>query len=126
MQSKENRRAIVRGTVYDPNGAVIRDAEVVLTNEATHQSYTAETDEQGVYVITIPDTGVYPLKAKVNGFRTSETNVIAVKSGHEVKVNVMMELAVFGEFVPVQYQAPESLLLRVIRAPWKVLRKIFG
>ena len=39
----------LRGTVSDPNGAVLRGATVTIANPATGSSRTTKTDSQGVY-----------------------------------------------------------------------------
>src|SRR5579883_2333894 len=43
-------RGSLRGTVTDPQGAIIPGATVTLTNTDTNQSQTATTDNNGIYI----------------------------------------------------------------------------
>jgi hypothetical protein len=84
--------ATLRGTVKDPQGAVIRDATVTLINEATKDERKATTNGEGGYVITALNPGTYTLKVEAQGFKTLEQSGVAVEtsttSGHDVSLEV--------------------------------------
>jgi len=48
----------VSGTVTDSNGAVLPNAQVTITNEATNFARIVNTDENGYYVVTNLQAGM--------------------------------------------------------------------
>jgi len=63
--------ATLRGTVKDPQGAVLRDAVVTLVNERTKEERRTKSSEDGTYTFTAVAPGTYSLKAEATGFKTS-------------------------------------------------------
>ncbi len=63
-------RGSVRGTVYDPNRAVIRGAEIRITNQETAEIRTASSNESGEYTISSLPAGNYRLEISATGFAT--------------------------------------------------------
>lgn len=62
----------VSGTVYDPTGAVIPDAPVVVTNVATNVSIPARTNEAGRFFIPGITPGSYRLSVEFSGMKKYE------------------------------------------------------
>ena|SRR5437867_2956711 len=60
----------ILGTVSDPSGAVIPDAEATLTNTATQQSRTVKTNASGFYSAEALLAGTYDVTVKKEGFKT--------------------------------------------------------
>jgi protocatechuate 3,4-dioxygenase beta subunit len=58
----QTHRASLRGTVTDPNGAVVAGAEVRLVNTGTSETRTAESGEEGQYAISSLPPGTYRLE----------------------------------------------------------------
>ncbi len=73
--------ATLSGTVLDTNGAVIPGAEVTLTDEATHQSRTVQSNETGLYAFPSLVPGSYSLKAAAKGFSPKEITGIELHAG---------------------------------------------
>jgi hypothetical protein len=65
-------RGTIRGTVYDPNRAVIPGAEIKLTNIATNELRTAISGQDGEYSIPSLRPGSYRLETTVQGFQRSD------------------------------------------------------
>ncbi len=65
----QTHRAAVRGTTYDPNGAVITGARVTLTNVGTGESRTTTTNDDGAYGISSLVPGRYQLEVEAPGFK---------------------------------------------------------
>ncbi len=55
--------AQVRGVVKDQSGAMITDATITITNDATGISTTAHSDEHGLYILTGLRPAVYTIRA---------------------------------------------------------------
>ncbi len=60
----------ISGTVRDPSGAVVPEAAVTLTNEATGVARNQITTVAGVYAFASIPVGTYTIKAGAPGFRT--------------------------------------------------------
>lgn len=60
----------VRGTIVDPKGALVSQAEVTITNEETGFSRTVYTNDQGVYQFLEIPPKTYSLTIKASGFAT--------------------------------------------------------
>ena len=58
----------ISGTVTDPNGAVLPNARVTVTNEATNFARTVNTDDSGYYVVTNLPVGTYTILVEQTGF----------------------------------------------------------
>src|SRR5258708_38689878 len=63
-------RASVRGTVYDPNRAVVGGAEIRITNKETGESRTTTSSADGEYTLSSPQPGPYRLEIAASGFAT--------------------------------------------------------
>ncbi|HEX5887624.1 MAG TPA: carboxypeptidase-like regulatory domain-containing protein, partial [Pyrinomonadaceae bacterium] len=64
----QTHRASLRGTVYDPNGAVIQGAAVTLTNVATNEARTTTSNDKGEYTIASLPAGVYQVEVEKSPF----------------------------------------------------------
>lgn len=64
-------RGTVRGTIYDPNRAVIPNAQIRLVNRDTNEARTVETGGNGEYSISSLKPGPYQIEATAQGFLKS-------------------------------------------------------
>src|SRR5215471_19691189 len=60
--------ATLRGTVYDPQGAVITRATVTVTNPTTGFTKTVPVKSDGSYVIPVLQPGDYQITVQAPGF----------------------------------------------------------
>jgi hypothetical protein len=95
----------IRGTVTDPQGAVIQNANVTLTSERD-VPYTATTDAVGSYEFTGLPTGFYQLQVEARGFQHSVVLRIPVQQGGVTVVDVKLQVAGSSEMVEVTAEAP--------------------
>ncbi len=58
----------IQGTVLDQSGAVIPNAKVSLTNEATNLTVTTQSNASGAYIFTPIRIGTYTVTADAPGF----------------------------------------------------------
>ena len=91
----------VNGTVTDSTGAVIPDATVTATNNATAVSKQAHTSSTGSYVITDLIPGVYTIKVEREGFKTFVSNAVTVEAGTKATANATLQAGSFSESVEV-------------------------
>ncbi|HXG68830.1 MAG TPA: carboxypeptidase-like regulatory domain-containing protein, partial [Blastocatellia bacterium] len=59
----------ISGTVRDPNGAAVPDAEIVIQEERTGFSRTVKADDNGFYSAPSLPVGRYTVSAAPQGFK---------------------------------------------------------
>ncbi|HEY3103269.1 MAG TPA: alpha-2-macroglobulin family protein [Pyrinomonadaceae bacterium] len=97
----------ITGTVTDPMGAAIPGAKVTAKNLRTALEYTAETKDDGTYIVKNLPAGLYEITADAPGFsRTVITNV-PVRSSKITEVNLALEVGTVSQAVTVSAEAAE-------------------
>src|SRR5215475_1083057 len=71
----------IQGTVVDETGAVVPDAAVSATNNATGIVSRTTTSSVGSYTITDLIPGVYTVKIEKQGFSTWKSANVTVEAG---------------------------------------------
>ena len=79
------------GTITDPTGAVVPDAALTISNDATNDTFTATTSATGGYQFSLLKPGTYTLTIKKDGFKTI-TRKVNVLLGQNSTVNAEMEI----------------------------------
>lgn len=105
----------ILGTVSDPTGAIIPDAEVTVTNTATQTKRTVSTNAQGFYSFESLLAASYDVVVKKTGFQTFTAQNVKVDAGSRVQVNASLlvgteatEVQVQGEALAVETASSES------------------
>jgi hypothetical protein len=80
--------ADILGTVTDPTGAVIPNANVTLTNLGTNENRTTQTNASGDYSFTLLPVGHYSITVKAAGFQASITHDLSVEAGDRARNDV--------------------------------------
>ena len=93
--------AQLNGTVIDPSGAAVPRASVTVRNTATNNTYTATSNERGLYAVANLVPGNYELKASAPGFGNYTQTGIVLEVGQTATVNVALTVAAQGETVVV-------------------------
>ena len=95
----------ISGTVTDPTGAVIPNAEMTLTLIATGTSARGTTGPSGLYSFPNLRPGIYELKAAAPGFRDFVQRGVEVGIGQSVRADVRLELGAAIQTVEVTASA---------------------
>ncbi len=93
--------ATVRGHVKDPNGAIVRDANVTLINERTKDERKTTSNDDGIYVFTAVTPGSYTMKVESGGFKTVTHSAFDAAASSTQVLDVVMELGQPTETVTV-------------------------
>ena len=75
----QTSKGTLAGVVRDSSGAVVANATVVISNEATGESRTVHTNAEGVYRIDAINPGPYQIHIDMAGFSSVEVKHIAVQ-----------------------------------------------
>ena len=78
--------AQLTGAVQDASGAVLPEAQVTLTDEATGIMRTLHTNRQGVYVFAALVPGSYSVKAEAKGFQPKQVTGVVLHAGDSSSV----------------------------------------
>lgn len=84
----------VFGILTDPTGAVIAEAKLTLTNEATGESTEATTNDDGAYKFILLAPGSYTLTAVASGFAPVVLERLPVVSSQEQNLTLQAQAAV--------------------------------
>jgi hypothetical protein len=99
----------IQGTATDASGAVVVNANITLTNEATHVQRTTQTSGAGVFLFPAVPVGTYDLSAKAPGFKSYVQKGIVLEVGSSIAINP--KFSVGAADVEIQVQA-EGLALQ--------------
>lgn len=95
-----------QGVISDQSGAVIPDVKVTAQNVATAITYSATSNNAGLYHITNLPQGDYKLSAEKTGFATARTEVLQLHTEELKGVNLSLSLGSVQESVNVTDKAP--------------------
>ena len=93
--------ATVLGTIKDPQGHVVANSKVTLSNIATGVQQTANTDTAGDYQFFNVRIGEYTLKAESAGFKTATAKSFKVTVNARQRVDLNLEVGQVSESVEV-------------------------
>lgn len=95
----------VTGTVVDPSGAVVPNANVKLTNEATGQANEAKSNASGIFTFPSLAPGNYSLTCNAAGFSTATVPVL-LQTNQVLSVPIKLSLGGSVQTVKVTTQSP--------------------
>jgi hypothetical protein len=85
----QTHRGSLRGTIYDPNQAVIPGATVSVTSVATGEVRTTTSDRSGDYAISSLAAGVYEVDVEVSSFQ-KHSERIEILVNQEQRLNITL------------------------------------
>lgn len=91
----------LRGQVLDPQGAVVPNAKVTVTNDATGVEESTATTSAGTYIFPSLLPGHYTVKVESAGFRASLNKGVTVVSNADSENNVTLSLGSTAETLEV-------------------------
>jgi len=99
----------IAGTVTDPTGAAVPDAQITVTSVNTQAKRVIVSDGDGNYLVTNLPIGEYSLAITKTGFRTSQQAGVYISADAKVTSNITLQLGQATEVVEVQAGVIESL-----------------
>jgi Carboxypeptidase regulatory-like domain/TonB-dependent Receptor Plug Domain len=98
--------ATLSGTINDPSGAVVPNAQVAARNTATGVTRAATTDSAGFYSLPNLLPGNYEVTVTATGFSTAVQSNIELAVGAQQQLNVAMKIGETTQKVQVTEAAP--------------------
>jgi hypothetical protein len=101
----------IRGTVTDPQGAVVAKASILITDEDTGVPRTAETDAEGRFEATNLRPGSYRVEIITTSFKKYEQTHIVLRASSIARVDAKLELGALTESVTVSAEAKSDIVV---------------
>ena len=95
----------ITGTVTDPSGALIANAQIQAKNTANGQVYSAVSTETGNYSVLQMPAGTYDLSATVAGFKSYNRVGLELAAAQVMRIDISLEVGATGESVTVTAEA---------------------
>ena len=96
----------IRGKITDPQGALVPNASVTITNVGTNKEETASSDTDGGYRFSNLQPGLYNLGVTVSGFANFSQEKVVVEVGQVTTVDVPLGVSGTTATVQVTAEAP--------------------
>ena len=97
----------ITGTVMDPQGAVVPDATVTITNADTGFTRTTTTNSEGAYSVPEVEAGTYSVKVAKTGFRDYEAKNVIVHVSSTARADAKLSVGTANQEVVVEAQGVE-------------------
>lgn len=94
--------ASISGTVTDPSGAVIPNAQVTIHSLATGLDRVVSTDSAGLYAVPSLIPGDYKVQATARGFSSYTVPKVTLDVDRQVTENMRLAVSSAGETIQVQ------------------------
>lgn len=98
--------ATLSGTITDPSGAVVPQAQVTVHELSTGVDRTAASDTSGLYTIPSLQPGTYSVTVHASGFSDYKVANLTLEVAQSATENVKLGVARAGEVVQVQAAEP--------------------
>lgn len=85
-------KAQLAGTVLDPNGAAVPNADIKIRNVATGFSRELKSNEAGQYRAVALDPGTYDVTCEFQGFAPSKLSNVVLTVGSAVTVDITLSV----------------------------------
>jgi hypothetical protein len=97
----------IQGTVLDQSGAVVPNAKVSLTNEATSLTVATKSNSSGAFIFTPIRIGTYTVSAEAPGFAKTVQAHLTVSVQQQLVVNLTLKPGAVTQTVEVTGAPPE-------------------
>ncbi len=102
----QDPRGRILGRVTDSSGAVVPSVSVGALNLETGVTVTAQSNEQGNYLLLHLNPGRYRLFAEHAGFKKFERSAVEVRVGDAITIDIGLEPGAVSESVTVTAETP--------------------
>lgn len=92
----QTHNASPRGTIYDPNRAVVAGADVTLVNRDTGETRTTKSDDAGNYAFSFIPPGTYSLEVSMAGFKKEQRSV-ELNVNQEPRIDVFLTISITSD-----------------------------
>ena len=102
----QSTTGVIGGTVYDPHHAVVPNARIVASNEATGAEFIGYTDRSGNYTLTNLPPGTYSVDITGGAFTAFTATHVVVELGRRTPIDTTLEIGATANTIHVQTILP--------------------
>ena len=95
----------IQGKITDPQGAIVPNATVTVTNLGTNSVITATSDDDGGYRVTSLQPGTYMIEVSASGL-SAKVDKVVVEVGQATSINIPLSIQGEKNVVDVTAEAP--------------------
>jgi hypothetical protein len=99
-------RGTISGTVADSTGAVIKDAQVIITETSTNTVNRTRTDSAGQYVVPFLQPGTYQIVVEMASFKKDMRNGVTLQANEHPLIDITLQAGNAQETISVTEDAP--------------------
>jgi hypothetical protein len=114
----------IRGLVTDPLGAAVPAAEIVITNTATNEQRSAQTDGSGFYAFPSVLPGTYNIAVTHPGFKRAHVENRIAQVSASAQVDVQLQVGDTAESITVSAQGMELLTTTSAEVAGTIVNKL--
>jgi hypothetical protein len=96
----------IRGTITDPQGAVVPNSTVTVTNVGTNKTETVTSDENGTFRVSNLQPGTYNVNVAQSGFGNFTANNVIVEVGQVTSIDAALSVVGSSNTVEVTAETP--------------------
>src|SRR5438477_5933636 len=93
--------AALGGTVTDATGAVVPNAQVMVTNQATGVASATQTDTTGAYLFPALPIGIYRIEVSASSFQTAVISNLKLDVATTVTQNIQLKIGAAAEKIEI-------------------------
>lgn len=105
----QSNAADIQGTIKDPSGAVVANANVTARNPNTNVTRSATSNDDGLYRIINLPPGDYEITVEATGFKKAVLPKVTITVGQAAEVDVALELGELRDVVTVSNATTEMI-----------------
>ncbi len=106
IQAQSTVSGAIGGKITDPQGAVVPNATVTVTNIGTNSAVTVTTNDDGGFRVTNLQPGTYAVETTVSGFSPFKQEKVVVEVGKITNVEIPLTIGDTSATVEVTAEAP--------------------
>ena len=99
-------RGTISGTVTDATGAVVKDAQVTITETSTNTINRTETDSASQYVVPFLQPGTYQIVVEMASFKKDVRNGVTLQANEHPLIDMTLQAGNAQETISVTEDAP--------------------
>jgi hypothetical protein len=102
----QDRTGSITGTVHDPSGAPVPDAQITVRNRETGIKRVTKTSGNGDYTVTLLDPGSYDAVVEHAGFKSLQRSGIELHVNDSLRIDYALALGEVSQVVDVHEETP--------------------
>ena len=104
--SAQSTTAEITGSVHDPSGAIVPNAEVIVTNKGTSETRKTTSAGDGLFTVNLLPPGSYNVTVHSPGFKAFQVSELTLLAGDSPRVDAKLAIGETSQTVIVEATTP--------------------